>query len=157
MAQTAQVKDASGANITPNADNAYHTIATYASIPAITANQTLWIRCYVSNGDGHGTGNQNVKIVLNGTDVAVLGGSNTGATQTYFWDLFIIVPTPASSQRVIGLVQNIGGALSITNASLAANISSSFTITVQGLMNVSGSPAMNGPWTVNAFELNILN
>jgi hypothetical protein len=156
MAQTAQVKDASGANITPNADNAFHTISTY-SIPAITANQSIWIRGRITNSDTHSATSRQYRVQMNGTTIFTGTGGNTGAPDSNHFDVMVIVPTPASAQVFEGIVSGAADAYGFQAGSAAANLSSAFSITVQYLQNSSGSPTLNGPVTLTFCEVNIID
>jgi hypothetical protein len=155
---TAQIKDVSGANITPNADNAYHTIVTYTGVPAISANQTIWCRGRVSNADSHNKVNSSIRITMNGTTIFTVTGGTTGVTFDIYFDVIVTVPTPASAQTFSGSGFNTtAGTLQGIAGPAAANLSSAFSVTIDGLENASGSPAMNGAWTVDQFLMTILN
>jgi hypothetical protein len=155
---TAQIKDTSGSNITPNADNAYHTIATYTSIPAIATNQTIWLRGRVTNADSHNKINSSIRITMNGTTIFTVTGGTGGSPFDIYFDMIVTVPTPASVQISSGSGFNTTDlALQGIAQTTAANLSSAFSLTIDGLVNVTGSPAMNGPWTVDHFLMTILN
>lgn len=157
LAITAQIKDASGPNITPNADNAFHTIATYSSIPAITANQTIWMRGRITNGDTHTASSRQFRVQMNGTTIFTGTGGNSGGADSNHFDVMIIVPTPASSQTFSGIVSGASDTYGFQSGAVAANLSSTFSITVQYLQNTSGSPAMNGAVTLTFLEMSIFN
>jgi hypothetical protein len=154
---TAQIKDVSGPNITPNADNTFHTIATYTNIPAINANQTIWLRGRISNSDSHSSTSRQYRIQMNGTTIFTGTGGNSGGNDNNHFDVMVIVPTPASSQTYEGIISGALDVYGFASGSVAANLSSAFSITVQYLQNSSGSPAMNGAVTLTFFEIIIFN
>lgn len=158
MAQTATVKDVSGPNITPNADNAWHTIQTYASVPAATAGSTVWLRGLIKNADTHVKIADDIRIQMNGTTIFQLSSNSAGgAVTSFYFDIMVMVPTPASAQTFSGWGGDDQTTFAIQFGTAAADLSSPYSIVVQFLQNTSGSPAMNNPVTIEFLEVNLIN
>jgi len=138
-AQTATIKDVSGQNASIQTNDTYATVASYSSIPAIATNQTIQLRGCLTTAGGLTITALSWRIQMNGTTIITIPGDTaTSAGQSIIFDAMITVPTPASSQYGSGYAINSANGLEdISPGAIAANLSSSFTLTVQCLLNAA--------------------
>jgi hypothetical protein len=149
------VKDYSQPSATINLAATFQTIATYSSIPALTAGQSILLRVAVNINDSNTNQDKQVRVQMNGTTIlSVDSGTNTN-NGVLLIDLMIGVPTPASVQYATGYYTVVGGAPAMAAASIAANISSAFSMTVQGYLQNGNSNS--GTFTIKALEMYVLN
>jgi hypothetical protein len=131
---THTVLDLSAPNNTAVANSTYVQVASY-SIPAIATNQTIWLRGNISFNNAAGTDRTlTYKIVMNGTTIWTGTATNSGSeiTVNFDFDMFVSVPTPASAQTYHGYLYNYTAAGSPSVGTAAANLSSAFTLAVDG-------------------------
>jgi hypothetical protein len=154
---THTVLDLSAPAATITNNSTYNTISTYSSIPAISANQTIWLRGQVSFSNGSASANFTLGVTMNGT---LIFSQSTGTLNTnpgMYFDVLVSVPTPASAQTYMALFTCAQAASQVTNTpgTAAANLSSPFSIVVEAQSSTGATHTTTA--TLNYLSVFIFN
>lgn len=133
-----QILDVSQPSFVLSTNSSPHIISSY-SFPAIAANQTIWIRGAVLHNNGNAAGIGTTYIKMNGITIFSIGTSLANASIQHDIDVFVSVPTPASSQTYYGTITVDGSPYTTIRGIASADISSAFTFSVSAQSTTANS------------------
>lgn len=112
----------------------FHVVASVSNIPALSTNQTLWIRGYLALGNDT-TGNTDTLGFQAGSTMLWSGSGASANPWNVYFDLFFLATTPASAQTYFGTVAVNNTTPSYVTGTTAANLGSTWTLNIGGFSN----------------------